>query len=179
MRLQLLLASSLFIAGVAAAATACSSDPPAVALAEGSAATPASAPAPSAEPPHARAQLKETKFGQPLGAGDTVSLASIVADPSKFAGKQVKTEGVVKSVCKAAGCWMEIEDAASGRAHVKMAGHGFYVPKNCDGHRAIIEGTVAAGAPADTCASKDSCGGEGNGALAKLEIAAVGVEFVD
>lgn len=132
--------------------------------------------------PKEKAKLAETKFGQPLSPGDTTQLAAIVADPAKFAGKSVKTEGVVKAVCQSAGCWMEIEaDAAeggAGRAHVKMAGHSFYVPKNCDGHRAVIEGTVK-GAPEDTCGAKDSCGGSENGALAKLEIAATGVEFVD
>ena len=42
----------------------------------------------------------------------------------------------VKAVCKKAGCWMEIGDDAN-RAHVKMAGHGFFVPKDCDGRTAV------------------------------------------
>ena len=90
----------------------------------------------------------------------------------------MKTEGVVKAVCKSAGCWMEIGDE-SGRAHIKMAGHSFYVPKNCDGHRAVVQGKVKEGAPQNECGAKDGCGGEDNGALAKLEIEASGVEFLD
>lgn len=177
------------LASVGFTATAgCSADaPPAAPAAQAEAvqAEPQKAdPAPAAAPE--KAPLTETKFGEPVSPGAVVSLASIAADPTKYAGKQVKTEGVVKAVCKKAGCWMEIEgdlpggeQAESGRAHVKMAGHSFYVPKNCDGHRAVVEGTVKAGAPEDTCASKDSCGGSENGAVARLEIAATGVEFVD
>lgn len=179
-----LLAVALLVASGALAA--CSTEapptgqptPPAVQAEPASSGEVAKAPA----PPRPKTPLAETKFGQPVSPGDTTTLASIVADPAKFSGKSVKTEGVVKSVCQSAGCWMEIESDASGggpgRAHVKMAGHSFYVPKNCDGHRAVIEGTVQ-GAPEDTCGAKDSCGGSENGALAKLEIAATGVEFVD
>jgi hypothetical protein len=176
MRVSHLLATTVLTCSITAGTAGCSADPPAVAEPAASAAPPVEAP--PAETAKPRSKLTETRFGKPIGEGETVSLASIVAEPAKYAGKQVKTEGVVKSVCKAAGCWMEVEEA-TGRAHVKMAGHSFYVPKNCDGHRAVIQGTVAAGAPEDTCGAKDSCGGEGNGALAKLEIAADGVEFID
>jgi hypothetical protein len=177
------LASSLSLA-------ACAGDPPsngpAAPTAEAEPHALAAAEAPAAEAPAARAKLAATKFGQPVSAGDTTELSAIAADPAKFAGKSVKTEGVVKAVCKKAGCWMEIESdepggdrGAAGRAHVKMAGHAFFVPKNCDGHRAVVEGTVKAGPPEDTCSSKDACGGSENGAVALLEIAATGVEFVD
>jgi hypothetical protein len=144
-------------------------------------------PAPTAAPraeassdakPKEKTPLAQTKFGQPIAEGKPTELAAIASEPAKFAGQTVRTEGIVKAVCKSAGCWMEIGDAA-GLAHVKMANHSFYVPKNADGHRARIEGTVKAGAPKDECGSKDSCGGEDNGALAKLEIEATGVEFLD
>ncbi len=138
----------------------------------------APAPVTEADVKTTKTLLAQSKLGQPIGKGEPTTLTSIASDPAKFAGQTVRTEGVVKAVCKAAGCWMEIEDASS-RAHVKMANHSFYVPKNADGHRARIEGTVKGGAPQDECGAKDSCGGEGNGALAKLEIEATGVEFLD
>ncbi len=158
---------------------ACSADPNAAPVA--SADPPAAnKPAPLAKDaaPVEKKALTETKFGAPITSGDPTTLASLVAAPTKFAGQTVKTEGVVKAVCKSAGCWMEIGDE-SGRAHIKMAGHSFYVPKNCDGHRAVVQGKVKEGAPQNECGSKDSCGGEDNGALAKLEIEATGVEFLD
>jgi len=177
---QLVVALTLFTASVFASLAACSADSagPAQASAEPVAATSA-APAPTANVAKPdKSVLSQTKFGEPIAEGAPTALTSIAGDPAKFAGQKVRTEGIVKSVCKAAGCWMEIEDA-SGRAHVKMADHKFYVPKNADGHRARVEGTVKAGAPADECGAKDSCGGAAHGALAKLEIEATGVEFLD
>jgi len=124
------------------------------------------------------ASLANQKFGQAIALTEETALADIAKAPGDFAGKTVRTTGVVKAVCKKAGCWMEIGDDTS-RAHIKMANHSFVVPRRADGHTATIEGTVKAGAPQNDCSSKDSCGGEDNGALAKVEIVATGVEFVD
>jgi starvation-inducible outer membrane lipoprotein len=117
-------------------------------------------------------------FGAPITEKTDTSLADLATSPANYADKTVRTTGKVVAVCKKAGCWMEIGDDAS-RAHIKMAGHGFFVPKTSDGHTAIVQGTVKPGAPQNECGSKDSCGGEDNGALAKVEIVATGVEFVD
>ncbi len=117
-------------------------------------------------------------FGERITAENEVALASIAAEPAKFTDQVVKTTGVVQAVCQKAGCWMEIGDAEK-RAHIKMAGHAFLVPKSASGHRAIVQGTVKGGEPTNACGSGDSCGGHANGALAKLEIVATGVEFLD
>jgi hypothetical protein len=126
----------------------------------------------------AKKPLKQTKFGDAITESQETALADIIADPSKFAGKTVRTSGTVLAVCKAAGCWMEVGDETK-RAHIKMSGHSFVVPRNSDGHRAVLQGVVKAGEPQNECGSKDKCGGSENGALAKLEIEATGVEFVD
>ncbi len=118
------------------------------------------------------------RFGEPITAATETTLASIASDPAKYANTEVKTSGVVKAVCKKAGCWMEIGDDTS-QAHIKMAGHKFLVPRTSDGRKAVVQGTVKEGAPQNECGSKDQCGGEENGAVAKVEIIATGVEFVD
>lgn len=142
----------------------------------------AAKPEPSAAAPSGEAKavtpVKARKFGAPLSEAKTVALADVLKSPGDFAGKTIKTEGEVKAVCQAAGCWMEIE-SESGRAHIKMANHSFFMPKDCAGKRAIVEGTVQAGEPKNECGQKDSCGGEDNGAVAKLELVATGVELVD
>lgn len=117
-------------------------------------------------------------FGEPITEATDTSVADILAAPASFADKTVRTTGKVVAVCKKAGCWMEIGDDTS-RAHIKMGGHSFFVPRDADGHTAIVQGTVKAGAPQNECGSKDQCGGEDNGAIAKVEIVATGVEFVD
>lgn len=92
----------------------------------------------------------------------------------------------MSAVCEHRGCWMELKDQ-SGEAHVKMAGHAFFVPRNASGKRARVLGTLAGNA------AETACGGEhGGGAgckaeaqkqlgrpLAKLELEAQGVEIFD
>lgn len=150
--------------------------PPAPAVAE-SAPTPPSA---SASKPAAATDGKASpkSFGEPITKGEATTLADVVASPAKFANLEIRTEGVVKAVCQKAGCWMEIGDDTS-QAHIKMAGHKFVVPRSSSGRRAIVQGTVKDGAPANECGSKDQCGGTENGAVAKVEIVATGVEFID
>jgi len=73
---------------------------------------------------------------------------------------------------------MEIGDENS-KAHVKMSGHSFLVPRTSDGHRAVVQGVVSATEAENSCGAKDNCGGPEHGANAKLEIVATGVEFID
>src|SRR5512139_700992 len=154
---------------VAAGLLACGQEPSAAPepKASGSAAALTTSPAPAA----VASSLAGRTFGDKITASEEVELASIVSDPAKFADQTVRTTGVVQAVCQKAGCWMEIGDAQT-RAHIKMGGHAFLVPKSASGHRAIVQGTVKGGAPANECGSKDSCGGTENGAIAKIEIVA-------
>jgi hypothetical protein len=118
--------------------------------------------------------LEKTKFGQPITETSTVPLPSIVKDAAQFSNKTVRTEGMVSAVCQSMGCWMQIADT-SGKAHIKMAGHSFFVPKAASGHRAVVQGKVLSGPQAPACGN-DSCG---NQELTQVEIEATGVEFID
>ncbi|NUO47220.1 MAG: DUF4920 domain-containing protein [Polyangiaceae bacterium] len=173
---------SLLSLGLVAATvvlSACAQDPSAAPEPKATEAAAAQTQAPkTADTAGATASLAGKAFGDKITLNDDVELGSIVTDPTKFADQTVRTTGVVQAVCQKAGCWMEIGDAQS-RAHIKMGGHAFLVPKSASGHRAVVQGTVKGGAPANECGSKDSCGGTDNGAIAKIEIVATGVEFVD
>lgn len=145
----------------------------------------AAAPAPSAiaEPPQAaplRATssplkpLAQKRFGGEITEKQSTPLNTLMRHPAQFTSKTVRTEGVVVAVCKNKGCWMELSDEA-GLAHVKMAGHSFFVPRDSSGHRAVIQGRVV-NAPKDHCTEEAE---EQTGAVAKVEIEASAVEFVD
>ena len=121
---------------------------------------------------------KPNSYGQPITQTSETTLAAIAAEPAKFANQEVRTAGTVKAVCKKAGCWMEIGDETS-QAHIKMGGHSFTVPRDSSGRKAIVQGMVKEGAPQNECGSVDQCGGMENGATAKVEIVATGVQFVD
>lgn len=144
---------------------------------------PAAAPTPALEPKAATAEtikpLTQKKFGQPVSETKATALTDLVKEPGKFADQTVRTEGVVSAVCKSMGCWMEIADT-SGQAHIKMAGHSFFVPREANGHRAVVQGKVMpAAADKGTCGPDDGCGQGSSAKMAKVEIEATGIEFVD
>lgn len=124
--------------------------------------------------------LTQKKFGQPVTESKATALTDLVKEPTKFADQTVRTEGVVSAVCKSMGCWMEIADS-SGQAHIKMAGHSFFVPRDASGHRAVVQGKVmnAGDKGEGMCGADDGCGQGGSAKMAKVEIEATGIEFVD
>jgi Domain of unknown function (DUF4920) len=120
------------------------------------------------------APLSEKKFGTGITEKTNTSLNDLMKEPGKFTEKTVRTEGVVSAVCQSMGCWMEIKDTA-GQAHIKMAGHSFFIPKAASGHRAVVQGKVLN-------AEKDHCTEEAEaqtGQVAKVQLEATGVEIVD
>jgi hypothetical protein len=97
-----------------------------------------------------------------------VALADIARDPARFENRVFATSGKITAVCQEMGCWMQLEDA-SGRAHVRMHGHTFFVPKTAPGHIARVQATLVKPAGgADDCEE---------GKSAKLEFDATGVEI--
>ncbi|AUX26088.1 uncharacterized protein SOCEGT47_066470 [Sorangium cellulosum] len=129
------------------------------------------------------APLQKKQFGAPITEAATTPLPELLQDPGKFSGKTVRTEGVVSAVCRSMGCWMEIADE-SGSAHIKMAGHSFFVPKDASGHRAVVQGKMVAADAEEggACGAKDNCRGEAEkqtGRIAKIELEATGVQFLD
>jgi hypothetical protein len=121
------------------------------------------------------------QFGTAITETTNTPLTAIATDPSKFGGKTVRTTGVVTAVCKSMGCWMEIGDD-KGLAHVQMAGHSFFVPRDSNGHHAVVQGKVlteAAPTCGDGCREGEGSKGAAAGKVAKIEIEATGVELVD
>ena len=162
----------VFLVAAAFAAVGCQSGDPHDAAKGAIAASPVAKAAPSAAP--SAAAPSANKFGAPLGQSPVIALADIVHESGKYARTKVKTEGKVTAVCQAAGCWMEISDAA-GQAHVKMGGHSFFVPKSASGRRAIVEGTVLAKPDNGECEQEAL---EATGRTVKVELDATGVELL-
>ena len=85
------------------------------------------------------------KRGAPISAkAKKVSLAKVLKEPTKYAGKTVRVEGVIVRSCKMEGCWMELapsKDAKSVR--VKMKDHAFFIPLDSAGMNAKAEGVFS------------------------------------
>ena len=90
---------------------------------------------PEPRPPMVYGELHRTE-------GSLTALSRIVADPARYDGQEVLTEGEVKRVCQRRGCWLELTDSSGARAFVPMAGHAFTVPIESVGAQALVEGTV-------------------------------------
>ncbi|HVJ91985.1 MAG TPA: DUF4920 domain-containing protein [Labilithrix sp.] len=192
MRLASLFASSSLTIVLAACNTGAKSEAPAPTTA-----APASATAPLATT--SAAASGTLRLGAPIEASaEKVALADIAKQPSTYTGKTFATTGTVTAVCQHMGCWMEIKDDTS-EAHIKMAGHAFFVPKTASGRKARVlaklvkaeekgscegeghEGMAAASATG-SAGEKKGCRAEAEAKLgrplAKLELVAEGVELL-
>jgi Domain of unknown function (DUF4920) len=75
------------------------------------------------------------------GKAEKVSLAKVLENPSKYAGKTVQVEGVIVRSCKMEGCWAELApDAKSKSVRVKMKDHSFFIPLQSAGFKAKADG---------------------------------------
>ncbi len=130
------------------------------------------------------------RFGAAIDDGaQKVSLVDVAKNPDAFTGKTFATTGTVTAVCQHRGCWMEIKDDA-GEAHIKMAGHSFFVPRTASGKKARVLATLVKSEAEGSCgdhAAGDHEKGKGCKAeaeaqlgrpLAKLELVAKGVELL-
>jgi hypothetical protein len=146
----------------------------AILLVAATACTPTS-PAPPTDTAPPPAAAKDV-LGRAISAGAVdVSLASIAKDPKAFVGQTITTTGAVTAVCQHMGCWMEIKDDAT-QAHVAMAGHGFFVPKNASGRKARVQGTLTR-APDDESECNEEAAKQMGKPVAKLQLEATGVEL--
>jgi hypothetical protein len=79
--------------------------------------------------------------GAALTNAKKVSLAKVMKNPDKYAGKNIRVEGVIVRSCKMEGCWMELAPKADAKSvRVKMKDHKFFVPLNAAGLNAKAEG---------------------------------------
>jgi hypothetical protein len=86
------------------------------------------------------------KYGAPLAAAPTESLASVLAEPTRYAGQSLRVEGHVRRACTSMGCWMELAQSSAEDApgcRVIMKDHAFFVPTNSAGSNARVEGTLS------------------------------------
>lgn len=81
------------------------------------------------------------KRGAAIGKSKRVSINSVLKEPTKYAGKSVRVEGVIVRSCKMEGCWAELaQNKDSKSVRVKMKDHGFFIPLNSAGAKARAEG---------------------------------------
>ncbi len=53
---------------------------------------------------------------------------------------KVRLEGTVEGVCKAAGCWLTIQNPDGKAVRVTFKDYAFFVPKDIEGKKVVVEG---------------------------------------
>lgn len=114
------------------------------------------------------------QLGAPITIAQSTPLAEVIANPGRFSGQTIRTEGTVSAVCQAAGCWMRLVDSANQQIHVRMHGHSFFIPRNATGRRVTVQATVLGGVPNGHC--EQEANGQ-TGQQARLELDALGVQL--
>jgi Rieske Fe-S protein len=144
--------------------------------------------APEAHPATEPAEPKATaQLGKAIPEGaQKLTLADVSKNPKAYVGKEFVTTGTVNAVCQHMGCWMTLKDDAGGDAHIRMAGHAFFIPKDASGKKARVHAKlVAADEPEPACGEggdhKMGCKAEAEKQLGKplaqLQLEATGVEL--
>lgn len=114
------------------------------AAANGAAVAPPSAvaAAPLTATPAPKVAAAPAKFGAPLSAEPALTAQVVIADPKKYDDKDIKLTGQVNGVCQHKGCWMTIGTGEPGSASVRVQfkDYGFFVPTDCTGRTAVVEG---------------------------------------
>lgn len=82
-------------------------------------------------------------FGTTIDAADAIAYEELLVRIEKEDSVVTKVEGIVNSVCKAKGCWINLESAANpgkDMMFVKFKDYAFFMPKECEGQKVIMSG---------------------------------------
>jgi hypothetical protein len=123
-------------------AAACDKGPPKTSEAAQAQAAKAQAGQPAQ--PGAAAAPKGQTFGTGVKLATSTPIDAILAEPTKFAGQNVRVEGMVTDVCEMRGCWFEMAgDKPGAKLRFKVTDGEMVFPMESKGKKAVAEGVVA------------------------------------
>ncbi len=82
-----------------------------------------------------------TEFGAGVTRDAVEDFSAVFANPSDYAGRPLLVRAEVMDVCKSKGCWIKVTDGTN-EARVRFHDYSFFLPKDCEGKTAWIEGQV-------------------------------------
>jgi len=109
-----------------------------------------SAPTPPVAVSPAKAEVAWT-YGEALKMDDkdSITAATVLADPAAYAKKDVRVKGKVAAVCEKKGCWFTVTGGGKTEQVILLKfqdpPEGRLVPMEAIGHDAVIEGTLVVG----------------------------------
>lgn len=85
---------------------------------------------------------KMQSFGEKISAKDAQSSNTVFTALMGKEKVQLKLKGQILKVCKMKGCWMTMDLGKKEKMLIRFKDYGFFVPKDCNGKTAIIQGTA-------------------------------------
>lgn len=91
--------------------------------------------------------LASTTFAQ-QNFGDTITTTGAMGGHdfghaiAHYDSLDAKVLGVVSTVCQVKGCWMTMDLGHGLNMRITFKDYGFFVPKDCAGQTAVVEGTA-------------------------------------
>ena len=83
--------------------------------------------------------------GEDFGAAFTLSEVSdfldVVERTEAYAGRDVLVRARISDVCQKKGCWMVLREGSTS-VRVRFEDYGFFVPRDCSGKTAYVQGQV-------------------------------------
>ena len=82
-------------------------------------------------------------FGETIDDKNVKSIGEAIDKLSSEAEVPMKIKGVVESVCKKKGCWMNVYSKDKSQSmFVRFKDYGFFMPLDCEGKEVILEGVA-------------------------------------
>ncbi len=78
-------------------------------------------------------------FGATIEPGGAQPIGAMNGAP---AAGPIKLRGTITDVCQRSGCWLRLDDGSEDGVLVTFKDYGFFVPKDCVGQEAILEGVL-------------------------------------
>ncbi len=79
-------------------------------------------------------------YGKKIDESGAISMPELVNILANGKEKHVKVYGKITEVCQVKGCWMLIDKGDGTTMRVKFKDYGFFVPKDCAGKTAVMQG---------------------------------------
>ena len=95
-----------------------------------------------AETPDAGTTGTNEYYGDTITTDGAIAITELVAALGDEDVKEVKVKGKVGEVCQMKGCWMTMDLGNGEEMIVRFKDYGFFVPKDCTGRDAVLEGVV-------------------------------------
>ena len=81
-------------------------------------------------------------FGEKITKDGAIGVNELLSKMETTDSIDIKLTGVIESVCKKKGCWMNIktDDTAEGSVFVRFKDYGFFMPLDSEGRKVIMNG---------------------------------------